>query len=199
MAKKKMALFPGEGEKRYKIDSITSMDDILLEDKWKQYELFSSFMPKTELLQQITDADKPNHITKKRISSRSTGIFFQSKDLIEEPSSYIIQEKVEIMVEYRVYMIFGEIMPMVALKSSKTPHKKVAIYKTEHISDSLREFTYQLGERIPFDVVGLDVAKTKEGYTLIELNRSCLFDAYFTFTGINLAEVFVNKLLQRSN
>lgn len=184
----------------YIVDNIKSLEDIYFEDKWKQYQLFAQFMPKTAILEKLEDVGKQDLIAKKRISSRAKGIVFHSKSLAgKNLSNYIIQKKVEIIKEYRVYVIFDKIIERAALKRSKTKDSKVAIYDSEKLSPPMIDFVKKIINKNKFDFIGLDIAKSKEKSYLLEINRSCLFNGYFRNTGINLAETFVNGLLKKKS
>lgn len=186
-----------QNNKSYIIDSIKSFADILFEDKWVQYQLFSKFMPSTELLTNREKVDDPQYITKKRISSRAKGIVFNQSGLQGDLSSYVIQKKLEIKKEYRIYVIFGEIIKTAALKTPKTESSKTKVYDVQEISPALEEFVQQVTKQNKFDFIGLDIAETNKGYFLLEVNRSCLFNKYFSETNINLATVFIDKLLKK--
>lgn len=184
----------------YLVDNIESLDDVYFEDKWHQYQLFSEFMPKTEILENTKDADRENIIVKKRISSRARGIVFGSGKLAgRNPADYIIQEKINIEKEYRIYVIFNDILENASIKNSKTRSSKVSISGVEKISDAVKEFTQMIIKLNKFDFIGLDIAQAGEKLYLLEINRSCLFNGYFKSTKVNLAEIFVDKLTEKSN
>ncbi len=181
------------------IDSLTSMDDIYFEDKWNQYQVFSECMPKTKLLENIEQIDQPGYITKKRISSRSRGIVFNARDFKGgDVSEYVIQEMIPIDVEYRVNVIFNEIVEDVTIKNSKTNNSGARIVHSEKISKEVRHFVRGVLKDTTFDFIGLDIAVSGNNIYLIELNRSCLFGGHFRITGDNLAVFFIDALLKRS-
>jgi|SaaInlV_200m_DNA_2_1039689.scaffolds.fasta_scaffold05408_2 glutathione synthase/RimK-type ligase-like ATP-grasp enzyme len=183
----------------YIIDSLESVEDIYFEDKWNQYLVLKEFMPSTKVLESLEAVDSADSITKKRISSRSEGIVFHSKDLkSDDLSEYIVQEKLKINKEYRVYVLFDEILTTASLKSSKTETSRVRTLGTEELSQDVIEFVKKITEKKNFDFVGLDVVESGGKLYLLEMNRSCLFNGYFRNNNINLAEVFVNKLLEKS-
>ncbi len=183
----------------YYIDSIENLEDIFFEDKFRQYKIYSDFMPPTQLLSDVQNVPFNNYIIKKRISSRSTGILFDIKDIqdSQEKQNYILQEKLHIEKEYRVYVIFNRIIPTVSVKSTKTQSVKTKVIGAEEIGEELENFVKMLLEKNKFDFLGLDIAQVKNKYTLLEINRSCLFGAFYKHTGINLAEAFISGLLSR--
>jgi len=182
----------------YIVDNLKILDDIYFEDKWKQYQVFGEFMPKTRILTNIQDVDNSNLIVKKRISSRAKGIIFNSKDLISNNlSDYIVQRKIKIDKEYRVYVIFNEIIKKASLKSSKTQDSRVKIIGSEKLSATVIDFVKNITKKNKFDFIGLDIAKSGNNLYLLEINRSCLFNGYFSNNQINLAETFIDKLLKK--
>jgi len=182
------------------IDGLRSYDDILFEDKWRQYELLSEFMPVTRILTDPDDLSGGGVLAKKRISSRAAGIAFSPEDLSgENPSEYILQDMLSIQEEYRVYALFREIYEPAITRTSKRPDSKVRISGSTPMSDALRVFATDIAKRISFDFIGLDIAWDGDRYALLEVNRSCLFEGYYRETGVNLAEVFMDRLLSRSS
>jgi len=179
----------------YIIDNLKTISDIYFEDKWHQYQIFSAFMPKTKLLQSIADADNKMSITKERISGRAEGIFFNSHDLdIAHLNKYIVQDKMNIQKEYRIYVICNNILPEATIKSPKTTTAAVKIMGTETLSSEIIAFTKKILKKNTFDFIGLDLAITKSGLHLIEINRSCLFNGYFKHTNINVMELLIDEL-----
>ncbi len=186
-------------KKSYLVDNLKILDDIYFEDKWKQYQLFEEFMPKTKLLTNTKDVDNSRLITKQRISSRAKGIVFNSKDMVSDNlSDYIIQKKIKIDEEYRVYVIFNKIIKEASLKSPKTQHSKVKVIGYKKISTKITNFVNNIIKQNKFDFIGLDIAKSKNNLYLLEVNRSCLFNGYFSNNQINLAETFIDKLLKKN-
>jgi len=98
-----------------------------------------------------------------------------------------------------VYYTKKQIIPYVSLKESTTENSRPHIYGFETINNDLLIFCQKIQKIIPYDFIGLDVAKTKSGYTLIEANRSPQFTGYFRETGINIAEQLLLDLLDNSN
>lgn len=183
----------------YLIDNLESIKDIYFEDKWVQYKIFSEYMPKTYLLSDSNSNNISNYIIKKRISSRGKGIFFNNKDVAQSNiDDYIIQERIIIEKEYRVYVIFNEIINIVSIKSSKTENNKIKIIGNEKINTGLNNFVKKIITNNKFDFIGLDIAFSKGYYYLIELNRSPQFNAFYKQTNNNLAEYFISKLISNS-
>lgn len=180
----------------YIVDNIKTVDDVLFEDKWRQYELLSEFMPETRVM---TDGriDFNKKLLKLKISSRGKGVFFEVPEGIDY-NDYIVQDRVDIENEYRIYSIFDEIVEVVEIKSSKTETAKFKVMGTENISDELYRFVKNIKDKVNFDFAGYDVVRDKEGkYHLLEINMSCLFGAFYRETKINLAERFIGELIKR--
>lgn len=156
-------------------------------------------MPETKILTNIEEVDADNVITKKRISSRARGIFFDSKEVQgDRLSDYIIQDKVKIDKEYRVYVIFDEIIEEGTIKTSKDENSKVKVIGVEALNEEIINFVKRIIKENKFDFIGLDIVRSGDEYYLLEINRSCLFNGYFRESKVNLAEVFVDKLLKRN-
>ncbi len=67
------------------IDSIVSLEDIYIEDKWIQYGKFSQYQTKTHLLNEYTNRyglpESGTYIIKSRVSSRAKGIYFDIAEI----------------------------------------------------------------------------------------------------------------------
>ncbi len=173
------------------IDKIQSVDDLYFEDKWIQYQQFTDVMPKTALLIDKKNIEWSKFLIKKRVSSGSKGLIFSEKSLRGESSNYIIQDKIDILQEYRVLSVRGEILPTVVLKkvSIKNGAVTVKVRDFQQINKKLLSFTKMIHKKIKFDLVGYDIAELADNsYVLIEINRSPQFLAYHRETGINVAE-----------
>lgn len=181
------------------VDHLTSYQDLLLEDKWKQYQLFSDFMPPTRVLQANERIDFTTEIVKGRISSRARDIILTEEvfSAITRPNNYIVQQRLAIEAEYRVYMVGEVICTPLALKTSKREHQKVKIADiTEHVDHELRTLCLSVHARTGYDLMGLDVAKTADGYRLIEVNRSCQCSAFYKKSGQNVIAALCTVLAQ---
>lgn len=177
------------------IDNIYKIEDFFIEDKWQQYLLLKKFMPATDILTPQSFFDPNKQFVKKRISSRSKDILFDISS-IQNHSEYIIQEKLEIEEEYRVFSLFNKVISPAVYKSSKTFSTKVKIDRTKikEVDNNLENFINQILERINLDFIGFDIALTKSGqYKLIEANRSPQFKAYFEATNHNVVANFPFK------
>ena len=179
----------------YIVDSISSYDDILFEDKWIQYELYKEFMPPTLLLEDITTFENATHIAKKRISSRSKGIAFTKDDIQGEPNEHIVQQMQRILTEYRVYALFNVICEEASVKTPKTPTSKAKVESVTSIPEHIKIFTQRVLTKNKFDFIGLDIAETESGITLFEVNRSPLFNGFFREKRLNMAERIAQGLL----
>ena len=175
------------------VDDTKEFADILFEDKWEQYRIFSDIMPKTTLYSPQSKFIEGRNILKKRISSRGKQVFFTKKTVSSD--EYIVQELLAINSEYRVYVVNGTIVNIVGIRISKTPESKVKLVSCSPIPADVRLFTEALLPRLQsFNLIGLDIARTKEQrLLLIEVNRSCQFNRFYVLTHINLAELLLEQ------
>jgi hypothetical protein len=194
--RKKIGIILKSVNKSYFVDNIKNVKAVFFEDKWLQYCEFKEFMPKTILIKDFSKKNN-NFIFKKRISSRAKDIFFDYSK-IKNKKGFIAQKKLLIEKEYRVFSLFNNILPIAGVKSSKTESQKVKIIGYKKIPKELLLFVEKIDEKMNFDFVGYDIAKTKNNkYYLIEINRSPQFSAYQKKTKVNLAEKFVVGLLKK--
>ena len=178
------------------IDQAKTIEDLLFEDKFAQYQLLQGFMPETELLREPSQFEPGKNIIKKRISARARDIAF-AYDPTYANGDYIVQLLLSIQTEYRVYSIGGEVIKKGSVKSSKQTDTKVKVIAVVDIPENVRIFANSIIKRMPqIDLVGFDIAETTEGaLMLIEANRSCQFSTFTKLSGINLAKILVDKLL----
>jgi hypothetical protein len=182
----------------YFIDGITSFDDLVLEDKWQQYKKFSDIMPPTKVLTSLKEPAWDEFI-KKRISARSKGVIFGVDDYPPQakPQEYIVQPKLRIEKEYRAYMVGGEIVSPLAIKASKTAKQPVRLISLqEKIPSDILKIGQAVYDATNYDLCGLDIAQTKDGFFLLEVNRSPQFKKYMQLTGTNLAALLKSHLLK---
>lgn len=170
------------------IDGIEVYGDLLIEDKWIQYNQYPMYMPKTVLAGNIKTISQ-NEIAKKRVSSRARDVYVGPMTGLELNSDYILQEKLAIINEYRVYVINGVVLERIAVKHSKTQTRKVKVGGIVDIDDRLRSYIERLKEGIHLDFYGLDIAQTASSYRLIEINRAPQFMRYNELAGTNIAQL----------
>jgi hypothetical protein len=181
----------------YFVDHVSSYKQALFEDKWLQYKSLSKYMPKTRILESKDEIDYVKYFIKKRISSRAKGIIFSKEgfSISAIASDYIVQPKLRIRVEYRVFMVGGQVTLPIAIKSSRTVDQRVKVIDIESNVDpellSLCNYVYTTTN---YDLMGLDIVKTDDGYYLLEVNRSCQFRGYKIKSSVNLA-LQLNKIL----
>ncbi|HLG90704.1 MAG TPA: hypothetical protein VI336_00865 [Candidatus Saccharimonadales bacterium] len=181
----------------YMVDGIKNFDDLLFEDKWKQYRALSKFMPPTKILTVLREPDR-NSFIKRRISARSKGIIFTREDypVNAKPQEYLIQQKLQVEKEYRAYMVGGRLVSPMAIKSSKTPQQNVRLIGLQkEIPQAILKICQAVYDKTQYDLCGLDVAETKDGFFLLEVNRSCQFKKYWQLSGQNLAASLSKHLL----
>lgn len=191
LLKKLIVLLDNIKAKSY-IDNLLSPEDVFIEDKWKQYEIFYEFMPKSLIFTKDMPYDLDRQIIKKRVSSRGRGIVIDPKK-ITEPSKYLIQEKLNIKNEYRIFAIKGKTVKTIVGKQfvydQQLNKVRVIIQPALQISHKALKFVESLNNKHKLDFVGYDIAELKNGnFKLIEVNRSPQFIVFYKKTGINLAE-----------
>lgn len=181
----------------YLVDNLKSVKGVLFEDKWRQYQSLSDFMPETKVLQSDDQIDFDRYLIKKRISTRGEQVLFElPNDIVHE--DYIVQKIINVEKEFRVYSIFNKIIDQVVIRSPKTSQTKIKVLHVEKITQDLHDYVAQIDKKIDYDFTGYDIALDKNGkYYLIEVNRSCLFGGVFRETKVNLAENFIGELLKR--
>lgn len=168
------------------IDNIKNYDDISFEDKWNQYLRLKDYMPHTQLLSSESVYDNTK-IIKKRIASRGKGLIFNlptGGDL----DIYIIQEKLQIETEYRIFSLRGNIIPQ-AIRKNTTNGNQIKAIDYVSVPENLMQYVGEIDAHLHMDFLGYDIAQLDDGsYKLIEVNRSPQFKAFHRLVGINLAE-----------
>lgn len=175
----------------YSIDHITSFDDILhAEDKYLQSQIYAKWSPQTWLPSQH-EFTPGQMLAKPRISQRAKDVLF-SLDGRKINDSWIFQELLDIKEELRIYAVFGEILPIASIKSSKSTGA-VKIIGARSLTDKEAAFVREIMTKCPLEIVGFDVAVLKNGtLKLIEANRSPQFKRYAERTGINIANLITD-------
>lgn len=181
----------------YYVDNVDSFKKTLLEDKWHQYQLFSNHMPYTRLAgRNVTVGDK--HVAKKRISSRSKGVIFDAGQ-VELTDEWIVQDRLRIDQEFRVFIVNGVVHPRATIRSSKSATTKTEAIGTRELTDNERDFAQMITSQIPeLDFVGLDIAISRGKLVLIEINRSPQFTKHNQIEGINIVDGFLSQLFRNN-
>jgi hypothetical protein len=184
----------------YWVDGVETYEDLLIEDKWHQYQLFKDIMPSTSSFE---NQELKGRVIKKRISARAKGIYFSPADMPTDykANDYITQQRLDISQELRIYMIGGKILKPAVVKTSKTYRQKVKLTDiAKDIPEEVLKMCDKVYELTNLDFMGLDIAMSAHGNYLLELNRSCQFKGYQRVTGINLAtelnKYLLNKLVK---
>ena len=171
----------------YFVDGIKSYDELMIEDKWRQYEKLEAFMPPSSLLTKKSELNGEK-IAKKRVSARARDIAFIPEDIDGEVSEYVLQDRLNITREYRVFSIGSKVLPITAVKSPKTPIARVKVQAEISTPAPLETFTRKILTELPeYDFLGFDIAETEAGYVLIEVNRSPQFKRYNEIGKMNIA------------
>lgn len=186
---KKLHLLTKRQPEAYYVDHAAALNDLLIEDKWRQYEQLGEWMPKTVLGDSMLSVSREN-IAKRRISSRSKNILFNvSPGALS--NEWIIQERLAIFEELRVYYLFGEVIRTASIKRPKVAGQTTKVIGLRELSLEEERFAYGIGSALPaLDFAGLDIAVTPAGLRLIEVNRSPQFVRYSMLREENLVEDF---------
>jgi hypothetical protein len=175
------------------IDSMDNVDAIVAcEDKWLQYKTFGQLMPHTELYDDDLDISHfVRPIFKNRLSSRGSGVTWNREKVIGSEGNWIVQESLDIQEELRIYIIFGEVYPVGAVKRSMTEAQKAESANSRHLTQDEIDFSLNLIKQAPgLDIVGIDAARASDGSLyLMEVNRSPGFAKFHELTGANLADM----------
>lgn len=182
------------------IDGTDTVDKILnAEDKWRQYEAFSSFMPKTGLLSKGLDTsgfERP--VFKNRLSSHGNGVTWDIEKVTRPTVDWLVQESLDITEELRIYIIGSKVYPVGAIRQSKTLAQNTQAVDSRNLTQEEIDFSSKIGQQaLNMDIVGLDVAHTSDGKLyLMEVNRSPGFGMFAKMTGANLASfLYAEKLV----
>jgi len=179
------------------IDGMDTVDAILaFEDKWLQYKTFGKFMPLTELFHSNLDISNfTRPVYKNRLSSNGSGVTWDKERTSVSPRSWIVQETLDIQEELRVYVMFGEVFNIGAVRQSMTEGSKAQGVSYRSLTKDEIQFSLRLMQKAPgLDIVGLDIARTSSGeLRLIEVNRSPGFAKFHELTSINLADIIYEK------
>lgn len=172
------------------IDGVHSVEQILEhEDKWRQYLRYQEFMPFTRLLSEMGDtATGEKLIYKHRLASRGTGVTWDEPKDVVNPSDWIAQQSIAIQEEVRVYAVRGQILPIGAVRHSKSLEQETIAVRARALSLEERTFCANIAAMTDADVLGLDIVRSVDGaYYLLEVNRSPGFAAYAELSGVNVA------------
>lgn len=174
------------------IDNIHHFTDIEFpEDKFNQYQKYGDLMPKTWLPSQKEFIPGEN-LAKPRISQRARDILFELDRKIDD--HWIIQERLDIKEELRIYIVFDKIYDTATIKSSKQSGK-VKVLGERKLSPAEIEFAKKVSALTDLDFIGIDVAILEDAsMKLIEVNRSPQFKRYTEITGVNLAAEITKNL-----
>lgn len=178
------------------------------EDKYfqaKMFRLLGVSTPMTVLAENGTIKLNLPIVFKKRISSRSKGNFLLEgiNDLNNklrglEKEKYIIQEKVDAVLDLRILILGGELIGAVSRfmhvrEQNRLSVKGMEVY--ENISDELASDCKKIINYLGADLVGFDVLVDKRGdYFFIEANLSPQFNSFSTATNVNVAKKIVELI-----
>lgn len=178
------------------VDHIRSFRDMLsAEDKYLQSRRLGDLYPVTHLPSQ-RGFTPGRDLAKPRISQRAKNILFDLGDR-QLDDSWLIQPRLDIQEELRVYTIGHQILDLASIKSSKSTGA-VKVTGTRQLTPAEHDFIAAALKRCNFDLIGFDLAcLTDDTLTLIEVNRSPQFRRYTELTGTNLAQILTDHLTAR--
>ena len=180
----------------YFVDCAHRIAGVLIEDKWNQYEIWQKWMPQTRLGDQL-DGAETGVVAKKRISARSRDILFE---LVPEvlSSDWIVQERLDIVEELRVYALFGRVVRRASIRRSKSATSGTKVVGLRDIAEQEVEFAEEVvAQQKQLDFVGLDIVVTPTGLRLIEVNRSPQLNRYNELAQTNLVANFWDGISER--
>lgn len=172
----------------YSIDHVKTVEDFYIEDKWRQfYQFGEEFMPMTWLARE-QEFVPGEMVIKKRISCRCRDVHFTVPENVNL-DSYIVQRRVRIKTEMRVFYLNGQVFRTAETRTSKTESQGVKVLGEHQLNDEQMDFVARAMQKFPeLDFVGVDLAVLDDGsLTIIEINRSPQFKRFYEVTGINLA------------
>lgn len=174
----------------YSIDHVHTVEDFYIEDKWRQfYQFGKDFMPETWLARE-REFVPGEMVVKKRISCRCRDVHFEIPEGANL-DSYIVQHRVNIVQEMRVFYLNGQVFRTAETRTSKTETQGVKVIGEIQLTDEQMDFVKRAMAKFPeLDFVGVDLAVLDDGsLAIIEINRSPQFKGFYKVTGINLAEL----------
>ena len=160
-----------------------------LEDKYLQYKTYGNLMPETYLATK-KEFVEGEYIIKPRISQRAKNIIFTKEELIKKypkiKNDLIIQKRMDIKEELRVYIVRGAVLSVACVKTSKASGR-VKVVGERTLKRNEVEFALQCySKNKKLDFIGLDVAILDDlSLKLIEVNRSPQFTRYVEFAHTN--------------
>ncbi|MCR4334967.1 MAG: ATP-grasp domain-containing protein, partial [archaeon] len=182
-------------------------------NKLENYVLFGKenlFVPETflfkkENLEKIKKFKSDFIVLKPIFGKRGKGIRRVHRKSLEtqlqklEGKDYIAQEFVNILHEYRVYVVGNKYEGVMEKISDSWLHNinQGATPKRTRISDLIKRTSVRAAKSVATEIAGIDIGITKRGLFIIEVNRSPGFKA-FESLGYNLAEKIVVYLEEKT-
>ena len=129
-------------------------------------------------------------VVKKRISCRCRDVHFEIPEDVNL-DSYIVQRRVNIIQEMRVFYLNGQVFRTAETRTSKTENSGVKVLGEIQLTDEQMNFVAKAMTKFPeLDFIGADLAVLDDGsFAIIEINRSPQFKRFYEVTNINLAEL----------
>lgn len=123
-----------------------------------------------------------------------------AKSVSKITERHILQKKIEIRSEYRIFIMYKEVLGVVEKKPS--PGSQVANYAAgatflpAHLPKHITEEAVRLSSEQGLDIAGVDIAEDTDGeFFLLEMNRCPEFKAFAKATNIPVAERILTKIL----
>lgn len=143
------------------------------------------------------------YLVKKRISSRNKGNYIVAniQDFVDTPYSsnpndYIVQQKIDILHEYRILILFNQIVGIAEKSKSSGKLKLIKSISTNQISLNAQKLAQYTAKKLEADFVGIDLAIDKnQKIYVIESNLSPQFNRLLALTHINPVEIIFRRVL----
>ena len=149
-------------------------------------------------------------VVKPQIGSRGLGIFLvDNPDVAVHIFSYLMNLSKPVYVQkflekkgggdYRVIVVGGKVIGAEFRESAfwKSNVAAGAKPKAAKLTPEVTEIAIRATEALGLDYAGVDIADTKEGYFVLEVNPSVTWTGFKKATGVNPAIHIVNNLLER--
>jgi RimK family alpha-L-glutamate ligase len=182
-------------------------------NKKQNYDLFKKagfFVPKTFFSEQITrkelDSVESNFVVIKPIKGkRGQDIFrVKKKDFFSfceklEKKKFLAQEYVFILKELRVFVIGKKVLGAIKSESDSWIYNfaKGATPKNHRLNKKIKTAALKACSAVKTDIAGVDLAYTKHGFFVLEVNRSPGFKAFESTTKKNAAKEILKFVLSK--
>ncbi len=101
--------------------------------------------------------------------------------------------------DYRIIVVGGEVIGGIFRKSKgwKSNIAQGGIPKAVKPDSELKELAVKSAEALGLEFAGVDIAETKDGYSVLELNPAMTWQGFKKATGINPAKSIISHLIEQ--